>query len=207
MARKNSTKADTESTKRQGSLVSYLIVFVVGFLAGIAFTVYKGDPGVAPQTSAQEEHDHGPNEKTEKEILQLEAEVTANPENFQSWVQLGNLYYDSNQPEKAIRAYTKSLEFHSGDANVLTDLGVMYRRTKQPEKALSYFDQAIAKDATHLPSRLNKGIVQYYDLGDKAGAIASWEALLKINPDARTGNGQLIRNFVEELKAEVDKLK
>ncbi len=202
MAKKNSSAGNTKNSTSQGKLVSYLVVFVVGFLAGIAFTVFKSDPGVAPQTSAQEEHDHGPDEKTKNQILQLEAEVTAKPENFQSWIQLGHLYYDTNQPQKAIGAYTKSLEFHSGDANLLTDLGVMYRRTKQPEKALSYFDQAIAKDSTHIPSRLNKGIVQFYDLGDKAGAIASWEGLLKIKPDARTGNGQLIKDFVAQLKAE-----
>lgn len=202
MAKNKSMKPNAKASKSQGSLVSYLIVFVCGFLTGIAFTVYKGDPGVVVQTTTQEEHDHGPNEKTENQILQLEAEVTANPENFQSWIQLGHLYYDTKQSQKAIGAYTKSLEFHSGDANLLTDLGVMYRRTKQPEKALSFFDQAIAKDSSHLPSRLNKGIVLFYDLGNKAGAFASWEALLQIDPDARTGNGQLISDFVEQLKAE-----
>ena len=77
----------------------------------------------------------------------------------------------------------------------------------EPEKALSFFDQAIAKDSTHIPSRLNKGIVQFYDLNDKAGAITSWEALLQIDPNARTGNGQLIKDFVEQLKAETDNLK
>ncbi len=205
MAKKNSTTSNTKNSTSQGKLVSYLVVFVVGFLAGIAFTVFKSDPGVAPQTSTQEKQDQGPDEKTRNQILQLEADVTAQPENFQSWIQLGHLYYDTNQPQKAIGAYTKSLEFHSGDANLLTDLGVMYRRTKQPEQALSYFDQAIAKDSTHIPSRLNKGIVQFYDLGDKAGAIASWEGLLKINPDARTGNGQLIKDFVAQLKAETGK--
>lgn len=204
MAKKGTANQNIKSGGAQGKLVGYLIVFVIGFLSGIAFTVFKGDPVVQPQTTTQDEHDHSSDNKTEQQILQLEAEVTANPENFQSWIQLGNLYYDTNQAQKAIEAYLKSLEFHSGDANLLTDLGVMYRRTKQPEKALTYFDQAIGKDSSHIPSRLNKGIVQFYDLGDKTGAIASWEALLQLNPEARTGNGQLIRDFVDQLKAETN---
>ncbi|MGB3223309.1 MAG: tetratricopeptide repeat protein [Desulforhopalus sp.] len=188
--------------KQQGQLVTYFMIFVFGFLSGIAFTVYKGpSSGVAPSTVAQgqsEPHDH----ETEQAIINLEADVTANPENFESWVRLGHLYYDSNQPEKAIAAYNKSLEFHSGDANLLTDLGVMYRRTKQPEKAIDLFNEAIKKDPAHLPSRFNKGIVLMYDLNDPKEALAAWEELLKINPQAKTASGQPIIEFVEKIKAE-----
>ena len=112
--------------------------------------------------------------------------MTPHPENFENWIRLGHLYYDADQPEKAIAAYTKSLELHSGDANLLTDLGVMYRRTKQPEKAIEFFDQAIKKDPSHLPSRFNKGIVLMYDLNDPTGAIAAWDELLAIDPEAKT---------------------
>ena len=210
MARKNKvTEKDTtpqqKGKPKKSPLVTYFIIFVFGFLSGIAFTVYKGGtPASTPQTTtngqAQSQKD-----ETKQAIINLEAEVTANPENFQNWISLGHLYYDSNQPEKAIGAYTKSLEFHSGDANLLTDLGVMYRRTKQPEKAIESFNQAIAKDPSHLPSRFNKGIVLMYDLDDSAGAIASWEELLKIDPEAKTANGQHIHNFVDQIKADLAK--
>ncbi|MGB3225434.1 MAG: tetratricopeptide repeat protein, partial [Desulforhopalus sp.] len=125
------------------------------------------------------------------------------PENFQSWVRLGHLYYDTDQPEKAIAAYNKSLELHSGDANLLTDLGVMYRRTEQPEKAIELFNRAIEKEPSHQPSRFNKGIVLMYDLNDPAGAIEAWEELLKINPDAQSADGQPIRAFVDQIKADL----
>ena len=112
-------------------------------MSGIAFTVYKGArPESAPST-IYDGQSPSQNDETDQAILNLEAEVTANPENFENWIRLGHLYYDANQPEKAIAAYTKSLELHSGDANLLTDLGVMYRRAKQPEKAIEFFNQAI----------------------------------------------------------------
>jgi tetratricopeptide (TPR) repeat protein len=116
-------------------------------------------------------------------------------------VQLGHLYYDTGQAEKAISAYTTSLKYHSGDANLITDLGVMYRQVKQPEKAIEMFEKAQAMDALHQPSRFNEGIVRFYDLKDTEGAIASWEELLKINPDAKAGNGQKIREFVDQIKS------
>jgi tetratricopeptide (TPR) repeat protein len=194
---------------RQSQLVTYFIIFVFGFLSGIAFTVYKGSflgsfPKSAPSTVADTQSPSQTDE-TKQAIINLEAAVTANPDNFESWLQLGHLYYDSNQPEKAISAYTKSLELHSGDANLLTDLGVMYRRTKQPEKAIESFNQAIKMDPRHLPSRFNKGIVLMYDLKDPQGAIDSWEKLLKIDPQAKTASGESIREFVDKIKADLPK--
>jgi cytochrome c-type biogenesis protein CcmH/NrfG len=208
MAQKNRAPARKETTPkeskvRQGRLITYLIIFVCGFLSGIAFTVYKGStpqstsPTVAGgPTSAQDN-------ETGQAILQLEAEVTAHPDNYDSWVQLGNLYFDNNQPEKAIGAYTKALALHPGNADLLTDLGVMYRRAKQPEKAIASFDQAIKADPAHLPARFNKGIVLMYDLGDSKGAIASWQEMLKIDPEAKTSNGESIGDFIKKIEADL----
>ncbi len=202
MAPKDNTPKQGNMSKKN-QLVTYFIIFVFGFLSGIAFTVYKGSsPEATPSTTTDVQSQSQTNE-TEQAILNLEAEVTANPENFESWIQLGHLYYDSNQPEKAISAYTKSLELHSGDANLLTDLGVMYRRTKQPEKAIESFNKAIKMDPSHIPARFNKGIVLMYDLKDPQGAIDCWEELLKINPQATTANGQSIREFVNKIKADL----
>lgn len=189
--------------KKQQPIFTYLIIFIFGFIAGVGFAAYKLDSGtatVADGGNTQAEHEA----ETADAISSLEADVTADPENFKAWVQLGHLYFDTKQNEKAITAYTTSLKYHSGDANLLTDLGVMYRRTNQPEKAIEWFEKAQAMDLTHQPSRFNEGIVKYYDLGDTPGAIASWEELLRINPDAATGNGQKIREIVDQIKAEYE---
>jgi tetratricopeptide (TPR) repeat protein len=79
----------------------------------------------------------------------------------------------------------------------------MYRRIKQPEKAIELFNMAIQKDPNHQPSRFNKGIVLMYDINDSQGAIASWEELLSLNPQAKTANGQPIREFVDQIKADL----
>ena len=38
-----------------------------------------------------------------------------------------------------------------------------------------------------------------HDLNDKAGAIASWQELLKVNPDAKSPSGQPIRLMIDEM--------
>jgi len=191
-----------QGIKRQTLILAILLSFICGFLAGAGFAIHKtglhDTPVSTPTGSAREKG--GIAEQQTKAISDLEVQVTATPNDFQLWTQLGNLYYDTNQPEKAIKAYTRSLELHSGDANLLTDMGVMYRSSGQPIKAVEFFDQAIALNPTHEHSRLNKGIVLMYDLHKPDKAIATWEELLRINPETRTAGGDSVRNLIEEAK-------
>ena len=127
-------------------------------------------------------------------------ETAQNPKNVAAWVQLGNLYFDTNQFEKAIWAYNKSLELDAGNANVWTDLGVMYRRSGQPREAIRAFDAAIRADPRHEVSRFNKGIVLMHDLNDPEGAVQAWEELLKINPFAMGPGGKSVDELVTAYK-------
>jgi len=197
------------SLKQQNNspLVKYFIIFIIGFLSGVAFTIYKSAPPATQVASSgsnsDSDHVHPEDNEKQQAILNLEAEVTRDPENHQAWTRLGHLYYDSQQPEKAIGAYTQSLELHPGDANILTDLGVMYRRSNQPQKAMDSFNEAIANDSAHQQARFNKGIVLMFDLDDPQGAIASWEEVLKINPEATASDGSPLSDFIEKVKADI----
>lgn len=190
---------EQSTVNKQTFYISIFIVFIAGFLSGVGFSVYKLDstPVANPANSAQQQ---GPSQQENQAILNLEAEVTAHPENYNAWTQLGHLYFDTDQPDKAIGAYIKSLELHSGDANLWTDLGVMYRRSGDPAKAIESFDKAISMNASHEPSRLNKGIVLYYDFDKVDEAIGAWEGVLKINPEAVMANGTHLHDFIDQAK-------
>jgi cytochrome c-type biogenesis protein CcmH/NrfG len=201
--------ATSQPASKGSSPILFLVVFIAGFLAGVGFAAYKMRPAASPSAPAQEnarQNDQQIPKETAAAIAQLEDMVTRDPKDYQSWIKLGHHYYDTDQPEKAIQAYTQSLTLHSGDANLLTDLGVMYRATGQKEKAIESFDKARAMDPKHEPSRLNKGIVMLFDLNDPAGAIASWEELLRLNPEAKMTDGSSVREFVGHIKDELAKL-
>lgn len=204
--KKENNQSATQSKKSSSPFGIYAIIFIVGFLAGVAFTVYKSAPPTSQVASSagDDGHNHPQDDETEKAILNLEAEVTKSPANHEAWTRLGHLYYDSQQSEKAIGAYTKSLELMPGDANVLTDLGVMYRRSNQPQKAIDAFNLAIASDSSHQPARFNKGIVLLFDMDKPDEAIASWEEIITINPDAKTADGSPLTEFIEKVKADLN---
>ena len=188
------------------TMILLIIVFIGGFLAGVAFTTYKTSRMAAPTATGEQAAQQIPKEQAEA-IAQLEGAVTSQPNDYQAWIRLGHLYFDTHQPEKAIQAYTRSIELHPPDANLLTDLGVMYRNTEQKEKAIESFDRARQLDPQHEPSRLNKGIVQLFDLNDPQGAIASWEELLRLNPEAKMTDGSGVRQFIDGLQKDPEKPK
>jgi cytochrome c-type biogenesis protein CcmH/NrfG len=182
--------------RKESALLIALVALAAGFFGGVFFGVYKSgpDPGPTPGGAPAAMQD------LSKHIAALEAETRNNPSNLGAWIELGNAYFDSDQYEKSIQAYRKSLELKPDNADVLTDMGVMYRKTKRPQEAIEAFDQAIAVNPKHEISRLNKGIVLLHDLQDTAGAIRAWEGLLEINPTAMAPGGTTVDQMVQSLK-------
>jgi cytochrome c-type biogenesis protein CcmH/NrfG len=202
MARQKSPEGNF--VKKEFTLIVALIALVVGFLGGIFYSALQSSPTGSVQTTSglppqQQQQQGGLSNEQARNILSLEQEVAVNPTNLNAWTELGNVYFDTNNFPKAIRAYEKSIELSPNNANVLTDLGVMYRRNGQTNKALEAFDRAIAVSPSHEQSRFNKGIVLRYDLNDRDGAVKAWEELLKINPNATAPNGQPVSEAIKNL--------
>ncbi|MCX5875072.1 MAG: tetratricopeptide repeat protein [Deltaproteobacteria bacterium] len=189
--------------KKEIVLLIGLGCLIIGFLSGIVFSIYKTPAGggasrvAAGQTETQAKKLTA--EQTQQ-LLQLELEVQKNPANVEAWTNLGHLYFDSDQADKAITAYNKSLALAPNNADVLTDLGVMYRQAGNPQQAVASFDKAIQANAKHETARFNKGIVLLYDLKDQPGGIAAWQGLVSINPMATAPNGQLISEMIKEMQ-------
>lgn len=131
-------------------------------------------------------------------IASLQAVVARDPKNVQAWVQLGNDYFDTRQPQKAIEAYGRALELRPDDANVLTDQGVMYRDVGQFDKALANFEKANKADPKHVQSLFNMGVVFFHDLRQPKKAIEAWTKVIQIAPQSE--QAAQARGAIEEAK-------
>ena len=98
-----------------------------------------------------------PGDNFQARITAMQSVVARDPKNFDAWVQLGNDYFDTRQPQKAIDAYARALELKPNNANVLTDQGVMYRDIGQFDKAIANFTKANQSDPKHVQSLYNLG--------------------------------------------------
>jgi cytochrome c-type biogenesis protein CcmH/NrfG len=135
-------------------------------------------PGMPPGPTVQAGPDYS------LKISELKRQLEINPYDVDLLVGLGNTYFDSNLYAQAIDAYEKALALKPDNPDVLTDLGVMYRRNGQPEKAVDNFRKAALISPRHRQSRMNLGIVLFYDLHDAPGAKAALEDLLKVAGDS-----------------------
>jgi tetratricopeptide (TPR) repeat protein len=121
------------------------------------------------------------------------------PANAQPRAELGNLYFDAEQYDQAIRWYVEALKLAPEDVNVSTDLGVSYYYTNQPDKALEQFGHSLRIDPRHTKTLLNVGIVRAFGKQDLEGASRAWEEVIQLAPDSP--EGQAAKRALDSLRS------
>jgi tetratricopeptide (TPR) repeat protein len=184
----------------------FLLALLPALLLGIGIGMLLSSGGSVRETtdkrplSESGASEMGKNKELLQHIFKHEETARKNPNDAEVWKTLGNLYFDAGEAEKAIGAYTRSLELKPGDADVLVDCGVMYRELKKYDEALEYFKKALAVDPRHEQALFNSGIILYFDLDKKEEAFTVWRSLERINPDALAPNGDRIADMIGKLK-------
>ena len=206
MAEKQKTNGD--SVSRGVAVLAAGLALAVGFFLGFTVHGFLGGKGEslapvaqqAPEVSAPSKPTPPPPAGGLADRIQaLEKQVQLEPNNPDAWTTLGNLYFDTNQPDKAIAAYGKSLLLRPNEPDVLTDQGVMYRQIGQFDKALDCFTKAIALNPSHIIASFNKSIVLEHDKHDRAGALAALKELAARNPSAVLPGGRSVTQAIEDM--------
>ncbi len=132
-------------------------------------------------------------------ITSLQQLVASDPKNAKAWTQLGNDYFDTHQPQKAIEAYDRALELDPKNPNILTDQGTMYREIGKFDKAVENFRKASQLDPKHVQSLFNLGVVYSGNLKQPEKAQAAFKKVMEVAPDSP--QAAQARIALEELKA------
>jgi tetratricopeptide (TPR) repeat protein len=135
----------------------------------------------------------------ESKVRTAVAQAEKEPSNPEPRVQLGNMYFDAEKYDEAIRWYGEALKLSPRDVNVSTDLGVSYYYSNQPDKALAQFDESLKIDPKHAKTLLNVGVVRAFGKQDLAGAEEAWQQVLQIAPDSP--EGQAAKRALDSLKS------
>jgi cytochrome c-type biogenesis protein CcmH/NrfG len=184
-----------------GLVVGLLLGIFIGYQAGSASSAPAGAmggppamppgmPGGAPQPAT--------GDNFQARITAMQQVVARDPKNVEAWIQLGNDYFDTRQPQKAIEAYDRALELRPSNPNVLTDQGVMYREIGQFEKAIANFQKANQVDPKHVQSLYNIGVVYLNDMKQPKRAIEVWNKVIQIAPQSE--QAAQARTAIEEAK-------
>jgi len=165
------------------SLLVAVVALIVGLLGGfLVFSMSSSGKG-QQAVNAIPNGSGSPVDYTNR-IAEAEKIVAKDPKNLNAWMSLGNDYFDTEQAQKAVNAYSKVLELQPDNPNVLTDQGVMYRKLGWYDKALENFAKAQQLDPKHLQSLFNAGVVYAVDLKDHVKARPYWKKILEIDPNS-----------------------
>jgi tetratricopeptide (TPR) repeat protein len=134
----------------------------------------------------------------EQEARRLEDIARSDPANATPRAQLGNLYFDAERYDLAIKWYEDALKLDPTNPDVSTDLGVSYYYSNQPDRALAQFTRSLEIEPKHTKTMLNQGIVLAFGKQDLDGASRAWQRVLELAPD--TPEGQAARRALESMK-------
>jgi len=203
MGNGNTKKGASATVGRGAALLGAGLALLVGFYLG--FTAHglmggsgnrDGSPPAPPTASAPAAP---PSPAVAERIKALNKQTRLEPANTAAWTELGNLYFDTHEHEKAITVYGKSLALDANQPDVLTDQGVMYREIGQFDKALDCFNKAIAQNPGHVIAQFNKSVVLEHDKNDRTGALAALRELAAQNPNAQLPGGRTVGQAIQEL--------
>lgn len=153
-----------------GLLMGALVGFAAGYFAGGG-----GRPSGAPRGAAAP--------ASGDRLADLSRAVERDPENPELLMDLGNLHYDREEWDEAIRLYEKARRKAPKNANLLSDLGAAHRNRGEFELAVAYFQKARESDPNHWQSLLNHVLVEAFDRKDPKESQRVFDELKRRYPE------------------------
>ena len=119
----------------------------------------------------------------EQAAAPLLATLQTNANDFNTLVQVANLYYDGRQYPEAVKYYQLAVKSQPTNADLLTDLGTSLWYMGDADGAIAEFQTALKYRPDHPGTLFNLGVVRWQGKLDPKGAVEAWQDLLKRNPN------------------------
>jgi cytochrome c-type biogenesis protein CcmH/NrfG len=139
--------------------------------------------GSAAQGKQPQETPEQQKEMIEQAAAPLLATLKTDPDDVDTIVKLGNLYYDGRQYPEAVKYYQLAARSRPKNADLLTDLGTSLWYSGDADGAIAEFQKALKYQPDHPGTLFNLGIVRWQGKSDPKGAVQAWEELLQKNPN------------------------
>jgi cytochrome c-type biogenesis protein CcmH/NrfG len=104
-----------------------------------------------------------------------------NPEDSKILVDIGNIYFDTNNFAQGLIYYQKALKLDPENVEVLIDAGVCFFNIGNINRAKQNFEAALEIDPNHPVGLYNLGVV-YSNLGNHEKAAELWHKILEVAP-------------------------
>jgi tetratricopeptide (TPR) repeat protein len=127
--------------------------------------------------------------------------IAINPDSWVSYLNLGEHYVSSEQPDRAIDPLMRSIDLRDNDPARL-NLGVVYLDRKNPTEAIRQFERAIELNPRSIEAHVNLAYA-YLQVANFGSAIKEYEMALRLDPHNEKARKMLpqVREFVRTHQA------
>ena len=134
----------------------------------------------------------------DKQAEPLLAQLQKNPNDADLLNKIGTMYRVSHQFKTAIDYYQKSLAINPKNVGARTDMASCMYYLGDVDGALKQLDKSLTYDPKHAGTLINIGIIKWKGKNDVDGAVATWQKMLKLNPDFE--NKEMIENLIDQAR-------
>ncbi len=117
----------------------------------------------------------------EKTIENFKKQIEINPNDYEAYKNMGNVYLNLKEYDKALTAYQKSIEINPNYANAYSNMGFAYGNLKEYDKAITAYQKAIEINPEYANAYNNMGNA-YAELKEYDKAITAYQKAIEINP-------------------------
>jgi cytochrome c-type biogenesis protein CcmH/NrfG len=199
---------------RTQALVFLLVGFIAGFAGIYTWTKQRApavvratplpvDPNVPTDVAGANNAEPAPPPLDTKRVNELTAKIKANPQDFDSIVELANIDFDQRAYQDAITLFKKALEIRPDATNVRTDMGTAMFYLKRFDDALATFKESLRAHPNDPQTLFNIGVVMLHGKNDPQAAIEYWQKLVDANPNHP--QAAFIREQIKKLKEQLAK--
>ena len=119
--------------------------------------------------------------KNDSSLYYLDQAISINPHDFMPYDNLGNLYYESADYDKAIANYQKSIAQYSRYKYTHYNLGYAFYYVHKPEDALIQFKKTVELDPSYSLAYNGIGFL-LKEQGRKEEALEQYRKAIEANP-------------------------
>ena len=150
-------------------------------------------------------------------IAQTEKSLADDPENVELLKKLGDSYYTKGQLHaslnegaesvesfaKALEPYGKVLELEPDNVDVRVDRAVAAYASNNNEVDQEEFEKAITVDPANAKAYFNYGVFLYFGLNEPEEALAQWQKVVELNPEAEQDLVETTKTWIKAVEAEL----
>ena len=175
-----------------------LFGLIAGWIIGTQYEPAAETPAAAT-ASAPANTANQPPPLDEAKVTAFRSVAERDPTNAAPRAQLGDLYFDAERFDDAVKWYEEAFKLSANDVRVSTQLGMAYYYTNQTDRALQQLDRSAKIDPKHAETWLNIGFVRAFGKQDLSGAEEAWQQVVKIAPEGP--EGQAAKRALESLRS------